>query len=336
MFTLYIDDPRLNVTHWTRPKQIPGAWSREGPALITHMSLAKWGTNPHNLVYVAFRSRTDNQIWIGSYDGEFWILHGTVPGQYTNMAPALVSFGGTLYVVCRGHNNPLVWYREIPVDTYQHIKFRAIPHYFKMGNLDEAEDDQCRRLGTRRVVSGGPCECPPPNTMPPQAVYPQCIPAAWARLLGAYRLVLPPEQRRWEIGTPSDPDPPPGRDGDYVSTHSIGVEDRRNPSRVEDWPDRHPIPIESLPFDIDPTDEVAIQERADAIERELKTLVPKRPVYIEHNGHAWNIFGSNAFGYYSHGQNPEAAGLTDWCSWENAPWRNAERQYPHYALLLRP
>jgi hypothetical protein len=343
MFTRMLPHP-ITGYMWTGPDRVPGAWSREGPALAMHV----------DLLFLAFRSQSDNKIWIGSYDGHFnhWVLHGTVPYAYTSAAPALVSVensanlgGRKLYVFFKGHNNDSIWYGEVPVHAY-HLEYNAIPHHFKMGDLDMTPGNfQCRRRET--------CRDPPPQT-----IYPQCIPTAWARLLSAYRIVLPPEQRRWEIGDPSNPNPRPDQDGDYSSSHSmgvIGIRDPSNPenwlhrpSRVDDWPNLRQIPFVTRSFDIElsavggpgphwdltPSDQDKIKRRADEIERVIKDIVPRgQPVYIEHGGHAWNIFACNVLGYYSHGQNPESEGLNDFCSWGNAPWRMGdERKQKHYAI----
>ena len=52
--------------------------------------------------------------------------------------------------------------------------------------------------------------CPSP---PRQSTYPACNPTPWARLFGAYRLALLAAPRRWEVGTPSNPDPATVRTG---------------------------------------------------------------------------------------------------------------------------
>ena len=319
----------LNAIRWSTPEQIPDAWTDKKPALAMH----------NGLLYLAFKSRTDNQIWMGSYDGIYWKIHCTVPHIQSDEGPALVSYRDKLYVICKNHESTDIYYREafrdVPASVYEHIKIHAIPHYFKMGDLDVDQNGRCRRRRTRKIGGVGACQSPPPVT-----IYPQCIPTAWARLFGAYQLILPPNQRSWEMGTPTAPNPHPYWDGDFFSTYSMGVreKDHQNPSQVQDWPDNHPIPIETINFDLASVNDAAVEERANAIENALMTIVKDRPVYIEHSGHAWNIYGVNAFGFYSHGQNRESEGLNDWCSWELAPWRKVagrsfeEHHHLHYAI----
>ncbi|MBN2529584.1 MAG: hypothetical protein JXR76_24560 [Deltaproteobacteria bacterium] len=312
--------------HWSRPVHITDAWSRDAPALAFHQFSRSIPDNSLQipqidldnqpvLLYAAFRSSTANDIWIASYDGGFWKLQGTVPGQYTGTSPALVSFDHNLYVFCTGHNNNYIWYRRVPIESYLHIYFHPIPHYFKMGDLSTGETGIERRQG---LENGQPS---------PQSIYPQCIPAGWARLLGAYQIVLPPAQRRWEVGNASEADPSPADYGDHISTHIMGTCRPEDVSPLASWPSRTPLRVESYNFSILDPGESAIRMRADKIDARLKQVLKHAPVYIQHEGHGWNIMGCNALGYYSHGQNGESEGLMDWCAWRNSPWRNTDERF---------
>ena len=214
--------------------------------------------------------------------------------------------------------------------TPSNAAFHPAHHQFKISPLDQADDGACRREGSEFNESTEDCRPPAPVTL-----YPACFPAAWARLYGAYRLVLPPARRRWEIGTPQCPNPPPDENGDYFSTWAMATDEIGDPPpamRVEDWHSGESITVDPVPpikfefRNLDAVNEDDIRERADQIKGALVRLVGKRglaegqPVYISHSGHAWNIVGVEETGYWSHGQNPESQGLSDWCTWENAPW----------------
>ena len=74
-------------------------------------------------------------------------------------------------------------------------------------------------------------------------------------------------------------------------------------------------------------DPAEIETRAarirECLEREVGGWEPgavAKPVYIAHPGHSWLIVGVDRLGYWSHGQNPESEGLSDWSTWDNAPW----------------
>jgi hypothetical protein len=224
--------------------------------------------------------------------------------------------------------------------------FHPVPHQFKNdeANLEKDQNGACRREGTEMVGGQGPC-LDAHGGSAPQDFYPACVPAAWARLFGAYRLVHnttapeSAERRRWAIGTPTNPNPDPDEDGDWFSTWSIAgtpAEARFDPLRVEDWRDgaARPVDPEVVPFEFNPTivdSATKIDERADRIDGALKALVsgpgasPGGPVWIAHDGHAWNIVGVETAGYWSHAQNNDANCLSDWCEWDRSDWRAREK-----------
>ena len=203
----------------------------------------------------------------------------------------------------------------------------TMPHQFKISPLDVDEEGHCRRAGS------GDCDDPKS-----QSIYPACYPAAWAKLYSTYRLVLPPVKRRLEIGTTYAPDPSPDEDGDYFSTWAMGT----NPIgatpqafRVEDWNTGGPVEICELRFPLEPGVplEDAVRDRAELIKRSLLSVVGRfhLPVFIAHSGHAWNVFGADSNGYWSHSQNPDANCLSDWCEWGHAEWLEGE-----LALVANP
>lgn len=199
-----------------------------------------------------------------------------------------------------------------------------IPHHFKIWPLDRYVDGTCRRAGTTLI--DGSCREPTP-----QNIYPACYPAAWAKLYGAYRLVLARNKRRLEIGTPHTPNPSPDEDGDYFSTWAMGTDPigaTPEAIRVEDWHTGERVEVREIRFPLreDIPVEEAIEERAELIKRSLQSLVGRFriPVFMAHAGHAWNVFGVDQQGYWSHGQNPSADNLSDWCRWDRADWLENE------------
>lgn len=133
------------------------------------------------------------------------------------------------------------------------------------------------------------------------------------------------------MGTPLNHDPSPDEDGDFFSTISVGAMGGNKPSRVENWMGGEQIELQMVHFEMrgDIPAEQAIQDRADIMDEAVRCCVggglayEPRPVYIQHRGHGWVIVGVEKDGYWSHAQNPESAGLSDWCTWSNAPWRNS-------------
>ena len=65
------------------------------------------------------------------------------------------------------------------------------------------------------------------------------------------------------------------------------------------------------------------------------------PVFVAHSGHAWNVFGVDKAGYWSHSQNPDANCLSDWCEWDRADWLEAELELvadhkdPHESYVIK-
>lgn len=212
--------------------------------------------------------------------------------------------------------------------------FHPVPHHFKMSGLDRDNDGNCRRRDSD--------DC---TDLMPQGIYPMCIPAGKASLYSAYKLVLPNQQRRWHMGTPLNHNPSPDEDGDYFSTMSVGAMRNHLPSRVEDWSTGEQVEIVTLHFGLngDVPLEEAVEQRANLIDRSIRCYVggslrtgSAKPVYIQHSGHGWIIIGVERDGFWSHAQNPESAGLSDWCTWENAPWRRSslgEHNQPFFQIL---
>lgn len=122
-------------------------------------------------------------------------------------------------------------------NTLPHRVFHPVPHYFKSYELGMDEDGNCRREGG----CGGSSR-----------IYPACIPAAKARLYGAYQLLLPPEQRRWYVGTPANHDPDPEEHGDHFTTVSASMADtsKKHAVYLQDWRTNQFIEFEKEKFEI--------------------------------------------------------------------------------------
>jgi hypothetical protein len=119
---------------WTAPAGILDAESDDDPALAVH----------HGVLYMAYVNFLEHQVQIASRGHHPWTAHGTLPGVNTIRMPALVSFGGRLYVVFKGHNNDRVWYDEVPVDIYHpsvEFGFRPNPNGFAFHNFSEGAPD---------------------------------------------------------------------------------------------------------------------------------------------------------------------------------------------------
>ena len=212
--------------------------------------------------------------------------------------------------------------------------FHPVPHHFKIGDLGRYDDGSCRRADSNNCTDWAP-----------QGIYPACIPAAKASLYSAFQLLLPEEQRRWHMGTPRNHNPSPDEDGDFFSTMSVGAMRDNKPSRLEHWLSGEQIELVTIQFDL--SDYISVEERAVNIDEAVKRYVggtdgisvvalKPRPLYIQHRGHGWIIVGVEKDGFWSHAQNPESAGLSDWCTWENAPWRNSgtgEHNQPWFQII---
>lgn len=126
---------------------------------------------------------------------------------------------------------------------------------------------------------------------------------------------------------------------------SVGAMGGNKPSRVEDWLSGAQIELQTIQFDLreDIPLAEAVEERAVLIDETVRCYVggsfqtgKSRPVYIQHPGHGWIIVGVEKDGFWSHAQNPRSAGLSDWCTWENAPWRNSsmdEHNQPWFQII---
>ena len=97
--------------------------------------------------------------------------------------------------------------------------FHSVQHQFKIneGEMETYATDHggspCRRSGAENA-EGTPCKDPSPQTL-----YPACYPASWACLFSAYAMTPLHPRRRWELGTPTEDNPPPNEFGDFVSQH---------------------------------------------------------------------------------------------------------------------
>lgn len=250
--------------------------------------------------------------------------------------------------------------------------FHPVPHHFKMNeatlqaflNPSGSGRGPCRRANSADA-NGVACKDPGPANL-----YPACYPTAWAILCSAHRTTPAAPRRRWEAGTPLDANPPPRAWGDPLSTWAMGDSDiGATPppvARVADWradasdptPDR--VRISSVPkFLLDGSGTLAdqIARRAELIKAFLVRIVgggrigglallgqgldPPRPVKIGHPHHAWVIVGVEPDGYWSHAQNNDAWGFTDFTAWSQAVWAAPkpvvdEHDLPWYEIQYLP
>lgn len=90
-----------------RPSAVLGSRASERPALAMHF----------DLMYLAYKFFHSTEIWLGTYNGRSWILHGAIPGCITAKGPALVSFYQTLYVVFQRATTDEVDYGPVPIPS---------------------------------------------------------------------------------------------------------------------------------------------------------------------------------------------------------------------------
>jgi len=230
--------------------------------------------------------------------------------------------------------------------------FHPVQHQFKIHerNMEEDASGGSRRRNER----GAPCDSPNP-----QDIHPACYPASWAALCNCYCMTPAHPRRRWEIGTPTQTNPPPDEFGDSFSTWVMGGErpgSTPQASRVEDWQadPANPTPVnvvmETVAFDAT-ADAADLAERAKLIKstllREVGGYIPPfgnignaRPVRMAHNGHAWLIVGVDKHGYWDHALAKDAWSFSNYCRWEDAPWITDGREhrisYPERGNTLRP
>jgi hypothetical protein len=104
----------------------------------------------------------------------------------------------------------------------QNVKrvFHPVQHQFKI--KEERMQQDASGVSRRRNADGTSCDDGRGGTERPQMFYPACKPAAWAALCSAYRLTPQNPRRRWELGTPTETNPPPNESGDYFSTWAMG------------------------------------------------------------------------------------------------------------------
>lgn len=221
--------------------------------------------------------------------------------------------------------------------------FHPVQHQFKIHQsaMEQDADGNSRR----RNEDGDPCDSPSP-----QDIHPACYPASWASLCSSYRMTPLHRRRRWEMGTPTDLNPPPNEFGDFFSTWAMGTDVPGDPpcvTRVEDWqadpadPTPDSVEMEEPPVTflaIADDDEEALEERAALIKsvllREVGGYVPSvgsvfhsRPVRMAHSGHAWVMVGVDKDGFWEHALAKDAWSFSSYCSWENAPWVENGRAY---------
>jgi hypothetical protein len=234
--------------------------------------------------------------------------------------------------------------------------FHPVQHQFKI-HQDRMQEDATGN-SRRSNADGSPCDSPAPVD-----IHPACYPASWAALCNSYRMTPAHPRRQWEIGTPTQPNPPPDEYGDSFSTWVMGGEtpgSDPHASRVEDWqadPDS-PTPIdvvmETVTF---PTAGTATQiaNRADLIKstllREVGGYISPigkigngRPVRMAHRGHAWLVVGVDDEGYWDHAPtDADAWAFSNYCRWVDAPWVSGANagnafwiSYPQARNTLRP
>jgi len=212
--------------------------------------------------------------------------------------------------------------------------FHPVQHQFKIdqSRMEQDADGNSRR----RNEDGDPCDSPNP-----QDIHPACYPASWASLCSSYRMTPQNPRRRWEMGTPTELNPPPNEFGDFFSTWAMGTDVPGDPprvTRVEDWqadpadPTPDSVVMRELPFPA-VADEEALEERAALIKsillREVGGQLPPltgvvvnpRPVRMRHSGHAWVIVGVDKDGFWEHALAEDSWAFSSYCSWEYAPWK---------------
>lgn len=245
--------------------------------------------------------------------------------------------------------------------------FHPVQHQFKIRQdcLDMTRDGSVSR---RRNELGDQCDdrddVREEGEIFQKDIYPACYPAAWAALCSSYRMTPLHPRRRWEMGTPDEPNPLPNEFGDFFSTWAMGTEKvhfQNNPdppvTRVEDWsanpvdptPDKiamvHHIFEWPDPNNITPVD----RSRRDALIKatlikEVGLTLPSQsasifldtahPVWMAHTGHAWVVVGVDKKGFWSHSWDGSFA-LSNYCLWTNAPWTDHDSDL-RYAIYYPP
>jgi hypothetical protein len=239
-----------------------------------------------------------------------------------------------------------------PIEVKQ--VFHPVQHQFKIA--EEAMEQDTDGHSRRRNEDGDPCKNPNPVD-----IYPACYPASWASLCSSYRMTPLHPRRRWEMGTPTELNPPPNEFGDFFSTWAMGTEEPGDPpcvTRVEDWqadpadPTPNTVIMETLTFPVS-ADEGEREARAALIKsvllREVGGHSPPsshhivahpRPVRMDHGGHAWIIVGVDKDGFWEHALATDAWAFSNYCLWEEAPWINDDKTYyisfPPYDCGLKP
>ena len=235
----------------------------------------------------------------------------------------------------KAKRNDGVWFYPIKVKRV----FHPVQHQFKIH--ERAMEQDADGNSRRRNEDGDPCDSPNP-----QDIHPACYPASWASLCSSYRMTPLHPRRRWEMGTPTELNPPPNEFGDFFSTWAMGTERPGNPprvTRVEDWqanptdPTPDSVIMETLTFPAT-ADEEEREERAALIKSALlrkvggqislfRIVLHSRPVRMAHSGHAWVIVGVDKNGFWEHALARDAWAFSNYCLWEEAPWIDDGRAY---------
>jgi hypothetical protein len=232
--------------------------------------------------------------------------------------------------------------------------FHPVQHQFKINELCMEKDASGN--SRRSKPDGSSCGGGLPN------YYPACFPASWASLCNCYCMTPGHPRRQWEVGTPTQPNPPPDEYGDSFSTWAMGEKEPSHTpkvSRVEDWQDDPDDPTPNMVSMVEPLEFEAVTGATDIANRAnlIKGALLKdvgghvspaistgngHPVRMNHSGHAWLVVGVDKNGYWDHAPTGgDAWSFTNYCHWENAPWttdsgRMFKITYPDAGNTLRP
>ncbi len=142
---------------WTEPIELHGAEGAGRPALTAHdnkIVLAFKDKNPRRYygIYAGnglsdfsrWRRRASKSIWMASYNGKGWILHGRLPRINSAFSPALVSF----------ENNLIIFYIDAEEENQIRCRQTALPGYpiplhVMTVNIRVDEDDSPNTWGER-------------------------------------------------------------------------------------------------------------------------------------------------------------------------------------------
>lgn len=238
--------------------------------------------------------------------------------------------------------------------------FHPVQHQFKMAQ-DRLEQDVQGNIRRWRRRRGDPCYIDDDERedweILPQDIYPACYPASWAALCSSYRMTPLHPRRRWEMGTPTELNPPPNDFGDFFSTWVMGEEHPwYDPSvtRIEDWQDiqTDPTPrkvvMDRVRFVHPDPNNITDQDRkhrAALIKNTLINVVggeflqggpdnlpfgwiPGHPVRMNHGGHGWVVVGISQNGFWSHAwEDNDSWAFSNYCIWSEAEWNTDDIDY---------